>query len=135
MVRPHIKPMKGKTTQHYGAPKYIFDNAKVLRKRSTSAEDLLWQIIRNRKVTGLKFRRQHPLNYFIADFYCHEALLVIELDGSIHELKHIKEKDKRREAIITDPGITVLRFTNEDVFSEVDKVIKTIERFFLNKQL
>ena len=83
--------MKLIINQSYCALPYIFDNAKVLRQRSTKAEQHLWKMIRNSQLMGFKFRRQHPLKYFIADFYCHEALLVIELDGSIHELENIKQ--------------------------------------------
>ncbi len=116
-----------KIPHYYDATKKIFDNAKSLRRKSTAAEDLLWQMLRNRKVGGFKFRRQHPLNYFIADFYCHEALLVVELDGNIHDLEIVKQYDKQREEEIIELGIQVLRFTNEEVFSEPDKVVKTIE--------
>jgi very-short-patch-repair endonuclease len=121
--------MKSRQPQFYGATKRIFANAKALRKKSTAAEDLMWQMLRNRKVAGYKFRRQHPLKYFVADFYCHEALLVIEVDGSIHELEHIKQYDQNREQEITDLGITFLRFTNDSVFTEPDTVISAIEHF------
>lgn len=114
--------------QSYGASKYLFDNAKLLRKKGTSAEQFLWIIIRNRKILGFKFRRQHPIKYFIADFYCHEAFLVIELDGNIHELENIKSYDQKREEIINSLGITVLRFTNDEVFSDIDNVIRTLEK-------
>jgi cyclase len=119
--------MKPIINQSYAAASYLFDNAKALRKRSTKAEQHLWQMIRNRQLMGFKFRRQHPLKYFIADFYCHEALLVIELDGSIHELENIKQYDQQREAIITELGITVMRFSNDAVFLEADKLIEKIE--------
>ena len=125
--------MKSKIPQYYGASKQIFDNAKALRKRSTPAEDFLWQLIRNRKIAGFKFRRQHPLKYFIADFYCHEALLVIEADGSIHDVEAIKQYDKHREEEIITLGITVLRFSNDSIFSDPDTVIKNIETFLINK--
>jgi imidazole glycerol-phosphate synthase subunit HisF len=120
--------MKSKHPHYYGAALSTFEKAKALRKDSTPAEKLLWKIIRNRKMLGLKFRRQHPLKYFVADFYCHEALLVIEVDGSIHDLEEIKQYDKEREEIITELGITVLRFTNEEVFSEPEKIEKEIEK-------
>lgn len=122
--------MNSKIPYYYGASKRIFDNANALRKKSTSAEDLLWQMIRNRRIMGYKFRRQHPLKHYIADFYCHEALLVIELDGSIHNLEHIKQYDKHREAIITELGITVLRFNNDAVFNDAGTIIKSIETHF-----
>lgn len=119
--------MKLIINQSYCALPYIFDNAKVLRQRSTKAEQHLWKMIRNRQLMGFKFRRQHPLKYFIADFYCHEVLLVIELDGSIHEIENVKQYDQQRETIITELGITVMRFSNDAVFLEADKVIEKIE--------
>lgn len=68
-----------------GAMARTFENARLLRKVSTEAEDLLWQELRNRKLMGLKFRRQHPLKNFVADFYCAEKNLVIEVDGNVHQ--------------------------------------------------
>ena len=119
--------MKSKRPFNYSAALSTFDKAKTLRKDSTPAEKQLWKMIRNRDVKGFKFRRQHPLLYFVADFYCHEALLVVELDGSIHELEDVKQYDKQREEKIIALGITVLRFTNEEVFAEPEMVIKKIE--------
>lgn len=63
----------------------IFSKAKELRKSMTIAEKILWKHLRNNKLNGLKFRRQHPLDIFIADFYCHPKRLIIELDGGIHD--------------------------------------------------
>lgn len=121
--------MKSKRPHNYKAALSTFDKAKSLRRDSTPAEKLLWKMIRNREIKGYKFRRQHPLLYFVADFYCHEALLVIELDGDIHELEDIKQYDKQREEKITELGITVLRFANEEVFAEPEMVIKKIEEY------
>ena len=111
-----------------GASPSILKNAKALRKRSTPAEKLMWRFVRNRKMFGLKFRRQQPLNYFIADFYCHEALLVIELDGSIHDRIDIKKYDAERQKIIEELGITVMRFSNDDVFTEPNKIEREIKK-------
>ena len=115
--------------QHYGAKPQIFKNARELRQNSTSAEKLMWTLLRNRKLNGFKFRRQHPISHFIADFYCHEAQLIIELDGSIHELEEVKEYDAQRQLILENLGLTVIRFTNEEVFTECDKVMETITQF------
>ncbi|HXB40983.1 MAG TPA: endonuclease domain-containing protein [Bacteroidia bacterium] len=93
-----------------------------LRKNQTEEEDILWQNIRNRKLNGLKFLRQHPIVYdrfkkntkfFIADFYCAEKNLIVELDGKIHNFQ--KEYDENRDLIIQSKGIKVLRFKNEEV--------------------
>jgi very-short-patch-repair endonuclease len=71
----------------YGATPEIFLRAAELRRNMTNAEKLLWQELRSKKILNLTFRRQHPVNMFIADFYCHKARLVIEIDGSIHEIE------------------------------------------------
>jgi len=119
--------MKSKYPHYYSADLSIFDKAKLLRKDSTPAEKHFWKIIRNRNILGLKFRRQHPLLYYVADFYCHEALLVIELDGDIHNLEEIKKRDEKREKAITELGITVLRFSNNEIFLEIEKVLEKVE--------
>lgn len=91
---------------------------------------MLWHVIRNRNICNQKFRRQHPIGPFFVDFYCHEALLVIEVDGDIHLIKEIKERDEERQKYIEKLGLRVLRFTNEQVLEEPDKVVKEIEGFF-----
>ena len=124
--------MKSKRSQYYGASIKTISRTKKLRRDGTSAEKLLWEIIRDRGVSGYKFRRQHPIRYFIVDFYCHEARLVVELDGDIHEISEIKEYDKNREEIIRELGLHVIRFTNEEVFSQPENVVKVMENY-LNK--
>ena len=125
--------MKSKFPRNYNAALSTFEKAKALRKECTPAEDFLWTIIRNRKLKGFKFRRQHPIYRFIADFYCHEALLVIELDGGIHSMKDVKEYDKDREDLLKELDLVVLRFTNEEVLRETDKVISIIEKHLIRK--
>ncbi len=106
-----------------------------LRKRSTEAEQVLWEVLRNRKLITKKFLRQHPLFYdltgkesfFISDFYCHEAKLVIELDGEYHNYR-LKEDNQRTE-IINYLGITVIRFKNEEVINDLEKVINEITKY------
>lgn len=107
-----------------------------LRKNSTEAEEILWQNLRNRKLEGRKFLRQHPLYYdligresfFIADFYCHEEKLVIELDGEYHQYKLVE--DKLRTNIINLLGIKVIRFRNEEVSNNLQEVVKEIKNNF-----
>jgi very-short-patch-repair endonuclease len=118
--------MKSKFLYYHNAEPKIFKNAKVLRKKQTPAEALLWKILRNRAFGKLKFRRQHPLSYFIADFYCHELKLIIELDGGIHEIDYIRERDAKREAKLRELGLTVIRFTNEQVFTEPEVIVNSI---------
>ena len=112
---------------HHKATPKIFANAKALRQTATPAEKILWRYIRNRKMFDLKFRRQHPLKYFVADFYCHELLLVIELDGNIHNLPEVKKYDAEREQLISSLGITILRFSNNDVFYEPEKIENAVK--------
>src|ERR1051325_10298290 len=89
-----------------GASHIIFANAKHLRKNMTDAETILWSRLKKR-INGCKIRRQHPIRLFIADFYCHQARLIIELDGSIHNKADVKEADDAREKELQRWGYTV----------------------------
>ena len=106
-------------------PKYVPDLARRLRTNSTGAEVVLWEALRNRKPGGAKFRRQHPLGRYIADFYCHEALLVIELDGNVHGDASQAEYDSVRQKEIEARVLIVLRFQNEEV---IDNLSVTLEK-------
>jgi very-short-patch-repair endonuclease len=112
---------------HRKASPKLFEFAKALRHASTEAEGLLWQKVRNKQIENLKFRRQHPLDKYIADFYCHEKKLVIELDGSIHDVKEKKEDDFNRTYVLQEFGITVLRFRNEEVKEKMEFVLEQIK--------
>lgn len=110
-----------------GATPDLFSKANELRiERKTEAEDALWQHLRNRQVENCKFRRQHPLGHFIADFYCHEKRLVIEVDGGYHLTEEQKAYDEARTEAINQYGIQVVRFTNEQVLTDMDYVISEI---------
>lgn len=111
---------------YYDASPTIRAFAKELRKNMTPAEKLLWNRLRNRKVANCKFRRQHPIDTFIADFYCHEKKLVIEIDGKIHNKQ--KQYDINRTAEMQNYGITVIRITNDEVEKELEKVVEVIEK-------
>jgi cyclase len=126
--------MSNKSPMHHNAIPRIFTNAKELRQKMTYAEKLMWQILKNRSIHGLKFRRQHPLYSFIADFYCHELLLVIELDGSIHLLPEVQSYDINRQQVLEKLGLHVLRFTNDSVINDLDNVIKEIIGFASGKK-
>ena len=101
------------------------DFARILRKEQTPTEELLWQALRNRQLGFLKFRRQHVIDGFIVDFYCHRLRLAIELDGSIH-LKQ-KEYDSLRQSLIETKGIRFLRFSNDEVVNNLKAVLTSIE--------
>ena len=92
----------------------------------TETEKILWQAIRNRKISGFKFRRQHPVGQFIVDFYCVEARLVIEVDGEIHNKSEAKERDANRTAELESLGLKVLRFQNQEVDENIERVIEMI---------
>jgi very-short-patch-repair endonuclease len=102
----------------------ILDNARILRKTLTDAEKLLWHLLRGRQIGGLRFRRQVPLGRYIADFVCHEANLVIELDGGQHAEQ--VRYDKKRTQWLEKEGYRVQRFWNNEVLQNVDGVLEVI---------
>jgi very-short-patch-repair endonuclease len=103
-----------------------FSKARNLRKSETPAEKKLWEELRNRKLLGCKFRRQHALGYFIADFYCHELPLVIELDGRHHNEKYQKQYDENRDFSMELSGVKVLRFSNDEILKNISAVLEKI---------
>ncbi|MFC1490865.1 endonuclease domain-containing protein [Candidatus Latescibacterota bacterium] len=112
---------------------YINKTVRTLRQNATPAEQKFWQIVRNRKIGGFRFFRQHPIEFeidgqkrfFVADFYCKQQKLVIELDGSIHVQQ--REYDCYRSLIIEKCGIKIVRFTNEEVRYEIENVVKRLK--------
>ena len=104
----------------------LYQYGRELRQELTEAEKLLWEELRNRKFNGLKFRRQHPLDKFIVDFYCNEKKIVLELDGGVHNEKINKEYDEARTAMLAGLNIIVLRFKNEEVINDMQGVLKKI---------
>jgi very-short-patch-repair endonuclease len=112
---------------HYGASRNIFQNAYTLRKNMTEAEKKLWERLCKNQL-GVKIRRQHPLLNYIADFYCHQAKLVIEVDGGIHLTKENKEYDFARDAAMIEFELKIIRFTNNEVMNEIDDVVNKIKR-------
>ena len=112
--------------------KHIVKIARQLRRDSTPAEKLLWANLRNGKIEGFKFLRQHPIEiggsasnpeFFVADFYFREKRLIIELDGKYHEFQ--KELDNERDSILKELGITTFRIKNEELL-DVNVVLKRI---------
>lgn len=96
--------------------------AKALRKRMTEAENRLWYYIRDRRLDGVKYRRQHPIGSHVVDFVCLTRKLVIEVDGG----QHSETADKERTVAIEAEGFKVIRFWNNDVLGNTDAVIETI---------
>ena len=99
-------------------------NARNLRQNQTDAEKLLWSKLRNRQFHDLKFRRQHPIPPYIIDFFCEALQIAIELDGG----QHSPEVDAKRQAFIEEQGITIIRFWNNDVLSNLEGVLQDLER-------
>ena len=93
----------------------------------TCAEQKVWKELRNRHLKGYKFRRQHPVGQFIVDFYCPGQGLVIEIDGGIHLLEEKVEKDANRTAEFDRLGLKVIRFTNDEVQTDIINVMAKIK--------
>jgi very-short-patch-repair endonuclease len=102
----------------------ILQAAHELRQPQTPAEQKLWLHLRNRQLDGFKFRRQHPIDRFIIDFYCAEAKLCIEIDGDSHAEQI--EYDQARTEYLNERGYTVIRFTNREVFNQCEAVLQAI---------
>jgi very-short-patch-repair endonuclease len=107
-------------------PPKLRTNARALRKNSTDVERILWSELRDHRLNGASFRRQVPIDSYIADFLCHAAKVVVELDGSQHFSGHAEKKDAARTAAIEAKGFQVLRFSNHDVITNRVGVLETI---------
>jgi len=97
-----------------------------LRKKMTHAEQLLWECLRDRRLAGLKFRRQHAIGRYIVDFYCHEHRLIVELEGSVHDRPEQTEYDKVRKRELEAQGFRILTFRNEEVLNDPESVLQRI---------
>lgn len=117
-----------KISMFYNAKPIIFERAKAMRENMTQAEKNVWELLKSNKMLGFRFKPQHPIDIFIADFYCHQLKLVIEIDGGIHRSSDQKEYDIGREAELDRFGIRVVRFTNEEVEKNIIQVRNEIER-------
>lgn len=107
-------------------PAPLVEAARSLRKNMTDAEQLLWHCLRRKQLGGFRFRRQHPLEQFVLDFFCHEARLAVELDGGQHNEPDVRAKDDQRTAFLNNQGIQVVRFWNREVFQNLEGVLQTI---------
>ena len=108
-----------------GASFLLFQKAKQLGNKMTTAEELLWMHLK-KGINGHKFRRQHPIGNYIADFFCHKAKLIIEIDGSAHNGDEIQKKDSIRKNDLEKLGYTVIRFRNDVVYTQIEKVLNKI---------
>jgi very-short-patch-repair endonuclease len=121
--QPKPQPVKFTVRgQNITARKHDF--AKQLRRKMTPAEAKLWARLKANRLEGIHFRRQQIIEPFIVDFYCHQAALIIEIDGDIHQYQ--QHADQRREAFLRSRGYRIIRFSNEQVMQEIQSVLETI---------
>ena len=111
----------------YGAMPILFEFAKKMRNSQTEAESFLWQYLSNNQRNGFRFKRQHPIKYFIADFYCHIKKLIIEIDGGYHQIPEQYEYDRNRDYELEELGLKILHFTNEQVLFDIENTLKAID--------
>ena len=112
----------------------IKQTVRKLRKEQTESEAILWRALRNRKLLGKKFLRQYPIvfnwegikRFFIADFYCHDARLAVELDGAVHLQR--KDYDEARDYVLKSIGIRVIRIKNGDIANNTQNIIDSIKK-------
>lgn len=108
------------------SPEYVIKLAKKMRGKMTPAEKILWSKLCKKQLNGFRFRRQHSISRYIADFYCHEIKLIIEIDGNIHDKR--KEYDNNRDKFLEAGGFTVLRFHNNEITNSLDSVLGKIKK-------
>jgi len=111
---------------HHGAKPSTFRNAAYLRRHPTKAEEMLWEKLRKNQIDGVHFRRQHPFDVYVPDFYANTVDLVIEVDGSIHDEKSVQFSDADRENNLKIFGLFLIRYTNEEVHNSIDDVVENI---------
>jgi very-short-patch-repair endonuclease len=114
------QPVRGKTMRA------VVVRARGLRREQTPAEARLWSALRKRQVAGLKFRRQHPYEQFILDFFCVERQLAVEVDGGVHLYPEQAARDLERSEFLEQRGVHVLRFTNEEIEQHLPDVLRKI---------
>jgi type I restriction enzyme R subunit len=133
VLQPSPNPSQREERSYRGNLQFagLLKEARELRKNQTPAEEMLWQLLRNRKLNGLKFRRQHQIGSYITDFYCHEKKLIVELDGAVHNTPERQKHDSTRDKFLTSSGFNILRFPNEEVFNNTEEVLKKIVDFKL----
>ncbi len=127
MAKEKRNPIQHDESMWRGAPTSGFLKAKELRDKMTLSEIQLWAELKENKLLGYKFRRQHPIGIYIVDFYAHKLNLVIELDGKYHENIKQQKLDDERTAFLEFNGIKVIRFNNEEISENMETVIQKIK--------
>ena len=125
--------MKDEKNMFYGAQPIIFELAKQLRDRQTDAEIYLWDHLKLINIPNIRIKRQHPVLYFIADFYCHKAKLIIEIDGGYHNIPEQYLYDINRDEELKSLGLKVIRLTNDEVLNDIQNSIKIIENEIIER--
>ena len=110
------------------------DKRRHLRKSETKAEAVIWSKVREKQILGLSFRRQYSVGPYVIDFYCPALKLAVEIDGDSHFQEGVQADDQLREDFISSFGIRFLRFTNEEVYRNLEGVLETITQFALEHQ-
>ena len=116
----------GELPMYFGARSRNFEYARQNREKATPAETALWEAVKNKKLQGLKFRRQHPIDILIVDFYCPETNLAIEIDGKYHQETEQQAYDQNRSAMLKEAGTNEIRFENEEVLNNLAMVLEKI---------
>ena len=114
-------------------PFRLLEAARELRTLMTDAEQQLWFCLRRRQIGGFRFRRQHPFEKFVLDFYCPEARLAVELDGGQHNEADVALRDERRTEFLQEHGIVVVRVWNHEVFQNLEGVLQMIHEALLDR--
>lgn len=129
-LTPSLNPSQREGSHYRGGMNFtgMIKQVSDLRKNQTEAESVFWDLVRNKKLLGLKFRRQHQIGNYIADFYCHSERLIIELDGEIHNSPEQKKKDEKRDKYLKSLGNKILRFKNTELFENTQSVLKKLRR-------
>jgi len=109
--------------------KALRKKARELRNNMTRAEIILWSRIKSRQINGFKFRRQYPVLDYIADFYCHDLKLIIEVDGEIHNLHSQRNADIKRDKMLKNNGYYVLHFNNHEIETDLQRSVSIIKQF------
>ena len=118
---------------HYGASAFVFNKAQELRLNMTESEKILWRELSKKENFPWKFRNQHPANKFILDFYCHKAKLAIEVDGEFHNSNVNQFYDDDRDQIMEEFGVKTIRFTNDQVRTQLPMVLSVIKDTILER--
>lgn len=129
-LTPSLNPSQSEGRHYRGGMSFtgMIKRVRDLRKNQTEAEIIFWELVRNKKLLWLKFRRQHQIGHYIVDFYCHSERLIIELDGEVHNTPEQKKKDGIRDKYLRSLGNKILRFNNAELFENTENVLKVIEK-------